>query len=205
MITTNTGAKKIEGTDNWREIFDAHNDSVDAMDTVAAKILPVINGSTNNSGYTIASGEYFEANGKLYKATASIPTGSAWSSSASEQTDHGAINALNGKIATNSTGISASAASGVTLRNVRFDKFGLVVSGYVEVSATINGTTTLVTLNSDIRPRVKVFFPSWASSNIEFLGYVTIDTDGVVKLVPMASVSGAKYIAFNATFINSAS
>lgn len=34
MITTNTGAKKIEGTDNWREIFDAHNDSVTAHDKV---------------------------------------------------------------------------------------------------------------------------------------------------------------------------
>lgn len=38
MITTNTGAKKIEGTDNWRGIFDAHNDSVDAHDQAIAKL-----------------------------------------------------------------------------------------------------------------------------------------------------------------------
>ena len=40
MITTNTGAKKIEGTDNWREIFDAHNDSVDALNSnIVQKLL----------------------------------------------------------------------------------------------------------------------------------------------------------------------
>lgn len=38
MITTNTGAKKIEGTDNWRGIFDAHNDSVDAHDQAITKL-----------------------------------------------------------------------------------------------------------------------------------------------------------------------
>lgn len=32
MITTDTGAKKIEATDNWRGIFGAHNDTVDAYD-----------------------------------------------------------------------------------------------------------------------------------------------------------------------------
>lgn len=74
------------------------NSNMDAIDTATSKILPVISGTTNNSGYTIASGEYFEANGKLYKANASIPTNQAWSSSATEQSDHGAINALNGNL-----------------------------------------------------------------------------------------------------------
>ena len=39
MITTDTGAKKIEGTDNWREIFDAHNDTVDALDGQIASLV----------------------------------------------------------------------------------------------------------------------------------------------------------------------
>lgn len=30
--TTGTGAKKIQGTDDWRDIFDIHNDTVDAYD-----------------------------------------------------------------------------------------------------------------------------------------------------------------------------
>ena len=77
--------------------------AADLADTVG-KILPVITGSLNNSGYAIASGEYFEANGTLYKATASIPKNNAWSSSATAQGDtvHGALNGglaeLNGNI-----------------------------------------------------------------------------------------------------------
>lgn len=44
MITTNTGAKKIENSDNWREIFDAHNTSVDAADRIQPEVAPIING-----------------------------------------------------------------------------------------------------------------------------------------------------------------
>lgn len=61
------------------------------------KILPVITGTTNNSGYTINSGEYFEANGNLYKATATIGQTSSWSSSATLQTGT-AINSLNSNL-----------------------------------------------------------------------------------------------------------
>lgn len=66
-----------------------------SLQAQVSKILPVISGTTNNSGYAISAGEYFEANGALYKASASIPTGNAWSSSATAQSDHGAVNALN--------------------------------------------------------------------------------------------------------------
>ena len=57
MITTSTGAKKIEGTDNWREIFDAHNDSVDAYDSAVSSINSNIiknadcTVTTNTDGY----------------------------------------------------------------------------------------------------------------------------------------------------------
>ena len=52
MITTNTGAKKLESSDNWREIFPnstlgtagAHNASVDAADRIQPEIAPIING-----------------------------------------------------------------------------------------------------------------------------------------------------------------
>jgi len=39
LITTETGAKKIEDSDNWREIFDAHNESVDALNSNIAKLV----------------------------------------------------------------------------------------------------------------------------------------------------------------------
>lgn len=76
---------------------DALKTSLNDVETKIGKILPVITGATNNSGYTIASGDYFEANGSLYKATASIPVGSAWSTSATAQTGT-AINTVNNSV-----------------------------------------------------------------------------------------------------------
>lgn len=73
-----------------------------------AKLIPVISGDNNNSGYTIASGEYFEANGALYQATGSIPTGYPWSSSA-QAVSGTAVNALNGNVATIDSKIDATA------------------------------------------------------------------------------------------------
>ena len=64
MITTNTGAKKLESSDNWREIFPnpdlstagAHNASVDAADRIQPEIAPIINGKQCALG--AASGDY---------------------------------------------------------------------------------------------------------------------------------------------------
>ena len=64
MITTSTGAKKLESSDNWREIFPnpgtsaagAHNASVDAQDRIQAEVAPIINGKRCAVG--AASGEY---------------------------------------------------------------------------------------------------------------------------------------------------
>lgn len=47
MITTSTGAKKIEGTDNWRLIFDAHNDTVDAYD---GKLVNMVGATSSTAG-----------------------------------------------------------------------------------------------------------------------------------------------------------
>ena len=64
MITTNTGAKKLESSDNWREIFPnpgtgtagAHNATVDAQDRIQAEVAPIINGKQCALG--AASGDY---------------------------------------------------------------------------------------------------------------------------------------------------
>lgn len=101
MIETNTGAKKIEGSDGWREIFDVHNESVEAHDAAICQTCQTITGTRNNSGHTINSGEYFIANGGKYKATASIPNGEPWASSAEPVTDNDLIGALNGKLTKN--------------------------------------------------------------------------------------------------------
>jgi hypothetical protein len=113
--TTSTGAKKILDSDNWREIFADHNDTVDAYDGVITGTVSVITGTTNNTGHTIAAGEYFIANGSKYKATASIPSNTAWASSATAVSDIDIINSLNSAIKTVSTNLgSASSASSVT-------------------------------------------------------------------------------------------
>ena len=64
MITTSTGAKKLESSDNWREIFPnpgtgtagAHNATVDAQDRIQAEVAPIINGKRCSLG--AASGDY---------------------------------------------------------------------------------------------------------------------------------------------------
>lgn len=81
MITTKTGAKKIEGTDNWREIFDAHNDSVDAHDKISDAMTYVVNGNKSIESVSIPVGHYFRlANSSiagrsdgLYTAKIAIP------------------------------------------------------------------------------------------------------------------------------------
>lgn len=105
MITTNTGAKKLESSDNWREIFPdnqgaqgAHNTSVGAHDAAISQMCQTISGTTNNCGHTINSGEFFIANGGKYKATASIPVNEAWSGSAQPVSDNDLINALNNSL-----------------------------------------------------------------------------------------------------------
>ena len=102
MITTKTGAKKLEANDNWAKIVpnaqgqdSAHNDSVEAHDDAIESLCQTISGTTNNCGHTINSGEYFIANGGKYKATASIPVNQAWSGSAQAVSDNDLINALN--------------------------------------------------------------------------------------------------------------
>ena len=87
MITTSTGAKKLESSDNWREIFPnpgtsaagAHNASVDAQDRIQAEVAPIINGKQCAVG--AAEGEYVllrnsTITGKTdgaYKAAKAIP------------------------------------------------------------------------------------------------------------------------------------
>ena len=63
------------------QVDDVRN-TLTQLETNVGKILPVITGTTNNSGYIINSKDYFEANGVLYKATANIPQNSAWAASA---------------------------------------------------------------------------------------------------------------------------
>jgi len=114
MITTNTGAKKIEGTDNWREIFDAHNDSVDAHDKVSEAMTYVVNGNKSIENAAIPVGSYVRlANSKIvgrsdgiYTVKTAIPVNTVIDSSyfnESAPIAGGVANALNSKIVQYST------------------------------------------------------------------------------------------------------
>ena len=113
MITTNTGAKKLESSDNWREIFPnpgtsaagAHNASVDAQDRIQAEVAPIINGKRCSLG--AASGDYVLLRnstiaGKTdgaYVAAKAIPANTDLDSTYLGSPITGGIsNSLNGKI-----------------------------------------------------------------------------------------------------------
>ena len=113
MITTSTGAKKLESSDNWREIFPnpgtsaagAHNASVDAQDRIQAEVAPIINGKRCSLG--AASGDYVLLRnstiaGKTdgaYVAAKAIPANTDLDSTYLGSPITGGIsNSLNGKI-----------------------------------------------------------------------------------------------------------
>lgn len=109
MITTNTGAKKIEGTDNWREIFDAHNDSVNAHDKVSEAMTYVVNGNKSIENAAIPVGSYVRlANSTIvgrsdgiYTVKTAIPVNTVIDSSYFNENAPiagGVANALNSKI-----------------------------------------------------------------------------------------------------------
>lgn len=67
------------------EELTSQKNTLNQLETNVGKILPVITGTTNNSGYTIYPGDYFEANGTLYRLSTSSPaiaTGAVWSGTA---------------------------------------------------------------------------------------------------------------------------
>ena len=106
MITTSTGAKKIENTDNWREIFDAHNDSVDAEDKLAQDTAPIVNGNKSTTG--ASAGEYVLVRNSsitgitdgAYKAAQAIPANTAIDSTYLTAITGGIANDLNSNIST---------------------------------------------------------------------------------------------------------
>ena len=72
-------ASDIQTTDNTSIQSD-----LNGLKNTLSKLIPVITGSTNNSGYTINIGDYFIANGSLYQnlTASAIPIGGAWNGTA---------------------------------------------------------------------------------------------------------------------------
>ena len=106
-ITTDTGAKKIENSENWRNIFGIHNDSVDAYDALAEQkdeeIGIVVKGNKTAHTGGAAAGQYIILRNStitgcddgLYKAAQAIPYDTAIDSTYLTPVSGGGLNALN--------------------------------------------------------------------------------------------------------------
>ena len=109
-ITTDSGAKKIESTENWRNIFDIHNDTVDAYDALAEQkdeeIGIVVKGNKTAHTDGAAAGQYIILRNStitgcddgLYKAAQAIPYDTAIDSTYLTPVSGGGLNALNASL-----------------------------------------------------------------------------------------------------------
>lgn len=106
MIKTKSGARKIEGTDNWREIFDDHNYTVDALDQLADDMAIIVNGNKTAYASGAAVGQYVllrnstitdRADG-MYKAAKAIPYNTTIDKTYLTAVSGGAINSLSDQI-----------------------------------------------------------------------------------------------------------
>lgn len=67
--TTSSGAKKINSNDNWRLIFDCHNDTCDAIDTLNSKL-------SGENRYSATAGAKFTINSRVVYKIGSYVFGS---------------------------------------------------------------------------------------------------------------------------------
>lgn len=99
--TSNIGLKKIDGSENWRQIFDYHNDSADKTDGAVAAVQDglaiVANGNTHAA---VAEGQFVYVRNHstlaegLYKASAAIGTNATLSTSNLTADGSGGLNDL---------------------------------------------------------------------------------------------------------------
>lgn len=198
MITTNTGAKKIEGTDNWREIFDAHNDSVDAHDKVSEAMTYVVNGNKSIENAAIPVGSYVRlANSTIvgrsdgiYTVKTAIPVNTVIDSSYFNENapiPGGVANALNSKITANPYIIS-----GIGTYNYNDAMFsGMYEDGYYYLYIPIYGFTprnVTVTLSTSLACLLMMVNGS-RDMNISYVSYDITESRIKLKLAPSSSIS----------------
>ena len=173
MITTSTGAKKLESSDNWREIFPnpgtsaagAHNASVDAQDRIQAEVAPIINGKRCSLG--AASGEYVLLRnstiaGKTdgaYKAAKAIPANTDLDSTyLGSPITGGLVNELNSKFVIKKMYLGGNSVPAGTFQ---IEKTHVPTSGYkafaiagFDLSRLSNMIYTGVFINEDVNNQI---------------------------------------------------
>lgn len=179
MIISDSGAKRIENTDNWRDIFADHNGTVDALDRVTADLAPIIKGNTCAAG--AAAGDYVLLCGSTitgkddgaYIAAKAIPANTAIDATyLGTALDGGIANSLNSNmvnkdaikndLSTSTSGYVLDARAGRTLK-LLFDALSVATLLY-----TFTGTgSTSVTLAAN-------------AMNYAFLMAFVTDNSGVI-------------------------
>ena len=196
MITTATGAKKLESTDNWREIFDVHNDSVDAEDKLAQDTAPIVNGNKSATG--AASGEYVLVRNSsitgitdgVYKAAAAIPANTAIDSTYLTAISGGIANDLNSRIKIGEVTSSCSFTEDITGTNTHVYKNANTVHvQYQGESKTHAANDVLFTLPTSCRPS-SMFYVPFVINNTGY-GNLSIATTGAVSINQVANGASA--------------
>lgn len=208
MITTDTGAKKIENTDNWRLIFDAHNDSVDAEDKIVPEMAPIVNGNKSTVGAAI--GEYVLVRNSsitgitdgAYTAAKAIPANTTIDSTyLTAVGTGGALNALNSKIG------HPDYANGTDIKpdlNTTAKTYSVTANGWVLIDLTGNNNNAVMfcalTVNSTTAMRIAIqgtsttsgrayyttVIPVSAGDTLQFTALTNVDlSNSAVKFLPM--------------------
>ena len=139
MITTDSGAKKIEGTDNWRGIFDAHNDTADALEQLAEDTAIIVNGNKTSHTGGAASGQYVlvrnstitDITDGLYTAAQAIPANTAIDKTYLTAVSGGGLNALNSNIST----VDSKLTGMFTRKQRTYSNVTIPSTGYIKVDS----------------------------------------------------------------------
>lgn len=106
MITTGSGAVKLEGTDNWRNIFDAQNETAEAVDQLTEDMAIIVSGNQTSHTGGAAAGQFVlvrnstitDITDGLYTAAQAIPANTTIDKTYLTAVSGGALNALNSKL-----------------------------------------------------------------------------------------------------------
>ena len=194
MITTNTGAKKLESSDNWREIFPnpgtgtagAHNATVDAQDRIQAEVAPIINWKRCSLG--AASGDYVLLRnstiaGKTdgaYKATKAIPANTDLDSTyLGSPITGGMVNELNSNLTGQDITSYITPVTGNTINKaIKIGKH-IIIQGYSKAIDSADTVQNIFQIAVGYRPdMVTPGSLAWATGSDRGTGEVYIDGTG---------------------------
>lgn len=191
--TTTTGAKKIENSDQWGEIFDIHNDTVEAYDQLHEDTVEdyddKIDDLSNAMGivetgdvatHAIEAGQYVIWKRALYTADAAITIGETLAATGGSKNltavEKGGLNALNASM-TELLWTNPSPASGYSGTDI------CTVTNHNIIIVLLYGSTALV---ADYGPGTIMIMPKggsgFISDGVTYYATIEYTNAGVVRI-----------------------